>query len=124
MTSRLRPGVRAIDRLMKANPGTSVARMTPEQLARAQTMVIPDRGPASLLFGRLQRGVEVRKAKFPARHGELVDELQRGPADSSTGVDEGGVSHLAPTMRLPAGSRRVSTDPRRRDCDYRATAAR
>jgi acetyl esterase len=71
MVTRLRPGVRAIDRLMKANPGLSVAKMTPEQLARAQTTVIPDGGPASLFFGRLQSGVSVRTASFPARHGEL-----------------------------------------------------
>src|SRR6478752_2324399 len=71
MATKLRPGVRALDRVMKANPGTSVARMTPEQLARVQTMVIPDGGPATLIFGRLQRGVSVRTATFPARHGEV-----------------------------------------------------
>lgn len=71
MVTRLRPGVRAIDRVMKANPGFSVARMSPEQLTRAQSMVIPDRGPASLFFGRMRPGIEVRKAKFPARHGDL-----------------------------------------------------
>ena len=71
MVSRLRPGVRALDRLMKANGGFSVARMTPAQLERAQGVVIPDRGPASLLLGRRTRGVDVRTTTFPARHGEL-----------------------------------------------------
>lgn len=71
MATRLRPGVRAIDRLMKANPGFSVARMTPEQLTRVQATVIPDRGPANLFFGRRQAGISVRTTSFPARHGEL-----------------------------------------------------
>lgn len=71
MATKVLPGVRVLDRVMKAHPGTSVARMTAEQLARAQTMAIPDRGPASLFFGRLQDGVDVRTASFPARHGEL-----------------------------------------------------
>jgi len=71
MTAKVRPGVRVLDRVMKASSGTSVARMTPEQLARVQTLVIPDRGPASLIFGRLRDGVDVRTASFPARHGEL-----------------------------------------------------
>jgi acetyl esterase len=71
MATRLPPGVRAIDRVMKANPAFSVARMSPEQLARVQTTAIPDRGPASLFLGRLQRGVGVRTASFPGRHGDL-----------------------------------------------------
>lgn len=69
--TRIRPGIRALDRLMKANPGFSVARMTAEQLEKAQTAVIPDGPPASLLLGRLQRGIEVRTTSFPARHGDL-----------------------------------------------------
>ncbi len=71
MATRLPPGVRAIDRVMKSNPGFSVARMTPEQLAKVQQTVIPDRGPASLFLGRLQSGVAVRKDSFPARYGDL-----------------------------------------------------
>lgn len=71
MKARVRPGIRALDRLMKANPGFSVARMTAEQLERAQTTTIPDGGPASLVLGRLQPGVDVRTTTFPARHGEL-----------------------------------------------------
>lgn len=45
--------------------------MTPEKLAKVQETVIPDRGPASLFLGRLQPGVAVRKATFPARYGDL-----------------------------------------------------
>lgn len=56
---------------MKANPGFSVARMSAEQLEKAQSAVIPDGGPASLLLGRLQRGVDVRTTSFAARHGDL-----------------------------------------------------
>ena len=67
----LRPGVRVLDRLMKAGSGFSVARMTPEQLERAQQAVIPDGGVAGLFLGRLGSGVDVRTTTFPARHGEL-----------------------------------------------------
>jgi acetyl esterase len=69
--SKLRPGVRALDRLMKANAGFSVARMTPAQLEKAQTAVIPETGPASLFLGRRRKGVDVRTMTFPARHGDL-----------------------------------------------------
>ncbi|RYJ05011.1 MAG: alpha/beta hydrolase, partial [Actinomycetales bacterium] len=71
MDTRLRPGVRVLDRLMKANAGFSVARMTPAQLEEAQTAVIPDSGPAALFLGRMAKGVDVRMSSFPARHGEL-----------------------------------------------------
>ena len=71
MSTRLRPGVRVLDRLMKATPGMSVARMSAEQIARAQATVIPDGGVAGLLLGRLRKGVEVRTSSFPARHGEV-----------------------------------------------------
>ncbi|MFC5495405.1 alpha/beta hydrolase [Nocardioides caricicola] len=71
MTTRLRPGVRAIDRVMKANPAFSVARMSPERLTKVQSTIIPDRGPANLFLGRLQRGVAVLTSTFQARHGEL-----------------------------------------------------
>jgi acetyl esterase len=69
--ANLHPGVRILDRIMKANPGFSVARMTPEQLERAQTTVIPDGGVAGLFLGRLAPGVDVRTTTFPARHGDL-----------------------------------------------------
>lgn len=69
--TRVRPGIRALDRLMKANPRFSVARMTAEQLERVQATVIPDGAPASLVLGRLQPGVDVRTTSFPARHGDL-----------------------------------------------------
>jgi acetyl esterase len=71
MSTTLPPGVRALDRIMKAGSAFSVARMTPEQLARVQEAVIPDRGPAGLLLGRRQRGVDVWTTTFPARHGEI-----------------------------------------------------
>ena len=67
----LRPGIRALDRLFKATPSLSVARMTPGQLARVQNAVIPDRGIAALLLGRPRPGVEIRTTSFPARHGDL-----------------------------------------------------
>lgn len=63
--------MRVLDRLMKSVPGASVARMTPEQLARAQETVIPDGGVAGLFLGRLPKGVDVRTTTFPARHGDL-----------------------------------------------------
>ena len=71
MTTKLRPGIRALDRLMKSNPTMSVAKMTNEQLQKAQTAVIPDGGPAGLFLGKLQKGVDVRTTTFPARHGDL-----------------------------------------------------
>ena len=49
----------------------SVAKMTGEQLERAQTTVIPDGGPADLLLGRRRKGVEVRSDALEARHGQL-----------------------------------------------------
>ncbi|GAA4712259.1 alpha/beta hydrolase [Nocardioides conyzicola] len=71
MSSKLRPGVRALDTFLKANPAMSVARMTNEQLQRAQTAVIPDGGVTSLFLGKLQKGVDVRSTTFAARHGDL-----------------------------------------------------
>jgi acetyl esterase len=71
MESKLRPGVRALDRLMKANAGFSVARMTPAQLEKAQTTVVPDGVAADLFLGRRAKGVDVRTTSFPARHGDL-----------------------------------------------------
>ncbi|MFC6344525.1 hypothetical protein ACFP8W_21260, partial [Nocardioides hankookensis] len=70
-TTKLRLGVRALDRLMKSTPAMSVAKMTPEQLEKAQTTVIPDGGVAALLLGRLRKGVTVRTDSFPARGGDL-----------------------------------------------------
>lgn len=69
--ARLRPGVRLLDRVMKANAGFSVARMTPEQLDKAQTTAIPDGAPASLFLGRRAPGVDISTTSFPARHGDL-----------------------------------------------------
>jgi acetyl esterase len=56
---------------MKSIPSMSVARMTPDQLAKVQSTVIPDGGPAALLLGRPRPGVEIRGSSFAARHGEL-----------------------------------------------------
>lgn len=69
--ANLHPGVAVLDRIMKASPSFSVARMTPAQLERAQTVVIPDGGVAGLFLGRLAHGVDVRTTTFPARHGEV-----------------------------------------------------
>ncbi|MGB0100455.1 MAG: alpha/beta hydrolase [Nocardioides sp.] len=71
METRLRPGVRVLDRLMKASSGLSVARMTPAQLEKAQGAAIPDGGPAALFLGRRAPGVDVRTTSFAARHGDL-----------------------------------------------------
>ena len=71
MASTIRPGVRLLDRLMKAVPSMSVARMSAEQLARVQGAVIPDGGPADLLPGRPRRGVTIRTDALRVRHGEL-----------------------------------------------------
>lgn len=67
----LRPGIRALDRLMKSVPGMSVARMTPGQLAKVQSAAIPDGGPIGLVLGRPRAGVEIRTDSFAARHGDL-----------------------------------------------------
>lgn len=64
-------GVRVLDRMMRATPGMSVARMSPEQLARLQQKAIPEGGVVDLILGRRARGVEVRSGTFPARHGDL-----------------------------------------------------
>ena len=69
--TRLRPGVRLLDRLMKANAGFSVARMTPEQLEKAQTAVIPEGAPVDLFLGRRAPGIDISTTSFPARHGDL-----------------------------------------------------
>lgn len=71
MVTTLRPGVRALDRLLKASPAMSVARMTAEQLERAQTVALPDGGVTALLLGRVRRGIDVRPTTMQVRHGEL-----------------------------------------------------
>lgn len=71
MEAKLRPGVRLVDRLMKASSGLSVARMTPAQLERVQSAVIPDGWPAAVFLGRPAPGVDIRSTTFPARHGDL-----------------------------------------------------
>jgi acetyl esterase/lipase len=71
MSTKLPAGVRAIDRIMKSSPSTSIARMSAEQLEKAQTTVIPDGGPAALFLGRLQKGVGVRTTSYAAPHGEV-----------------------------------------------------
>ncbi len=69
--ARLRPGVRLIDALMRASPSASVARMDEAALLKLQETVIPDGGIASLLLGRLQKGVDVTTSCFPAPHGDV-----------------------------------------------------
>lgn len=49
----------------------SVAKMSLEQLERAQATVIPDRGPASLFLGRPRKDVAIRTDVLQARHGDL-----------------------------------------------------
>ncbi|MCD4532845.1 alpha/beta hydrolase [Nocardioides sp. cx-169] len=72
---RLPPGVRAIDRLMKANKNFSIERMDERALERAQTTVIPDAGLgailAGLVIGRARAGVTIATSSFPAEHGEV-----------------------------------------------------
>jgi acetyl esterase len=65
----LRPGVRILDRIMKASPVASVARLDAAALRRMQETVIPDRSPIALLLGRRQRGVRVTVGGFDASHG-------------------------------------------------------
>lgn len=72
---RLPVGVRAIDRLMKSNKAFSIEHMDDRALARAQTSVIPDAGPAalvaSLFLGRPRAGVTIATSAFPAAHGDV-----------------------------------------------------
>jgi acetyl esterase len=74
-TTRLTPGVRALELLAKATPFLSAAQMTAEQLERAQTAVIPDDGPSAFLLGlflgQRQKGVAVRTTSFRAGHGDV-----------------------------------------------------
>lgn len=49
----------------------SVAKMSVEQLERAQVTAIPERGPATLFLGRPRKGVAIRTGALQARHGDL-----------------------------------------------------
>lgn len=60
-----------LDRIMRSTPGVSVARMTAEQLERAQNFVIPDRSPINLFLGRRRPGVDVRATTIPGGHGDI-----------------------------------------------------
>jgi acetyl esterase len=72
---KLPAGVRAIDRLMKANKNFSIEHMDERALERAQTTVIPDAGPgalvAGLVMGRPRPGVTISTSSFPAAHGDV-----------------------------------------------------
>jgi acetyl esterase len=68
---QLRPGIRVLDRVMRASPMASVARMDEATLARAQAAAIPDRGPISLLLGRPRRDVRITTGAVPTPDGEL-----------------------------------------------------
>jgi acetyl esterase len=72
---KLPAGVRAIDRLMKANKNFSIEHMDERALERAQTTVIPDAGPAALVaglvMGRPRPGVTISTSSFPAAHGNV-----------------------------------------------------
>jgi acetyl esterase len=65
----LRPGIWLLDKLMKAGPGASVAKMDEATLVKAQATVLPDRGVISVMLGQAQRGVTVSTSDFPASHG-------------------------------------------------------
>jgi acetyl esterase len=69
--TKLPVGVRAIDAMFKVNPSVSIARMSVEQLEKVQSTVVPERGPAALFLGRLQKGVGVRTTSYAAPHGEV-----------------------------------------------------
>jgi len=71
MASPVRPGVRILDRLMKSVPSMSVARMSLEQLERAQLTEIPDGGAAAIFLGRPRKDVAIRADVLQARHGDL-----------------------------------------------------
>src|SRR6478735_252949 len=71
MASPVRPGVRILDRLMKSVPSMSVARMSLEQLERAQLTEIPDGGAAAIFLGRPRKDVAIRADVLQARRGGL-----------------------------------------------------
>jgi acetyl esterase len=56
---------------MKSVPSMSVAKMSVEQLERAQVTAIPDGGPATFFLGRPRKDVEIRSDVLQARHGDL-----------------------------------------------------
>lgn len=68
----LPPGVRLLDRIMKASPQASISRMDAAMLAKAQATVIPDRGAATLLLGRSRRSVAITTSGFEASHGAVL----------------------------------------------------
>lgn len=69
---RLLPGVQMLDRLMKARPETSIARMDADALLRAQNTVLPDGGAASLMLGRARRGVTVTTDALTSAQGHRL----------------------------------------------------
>lgn len=71
MTVRVPFGVRVIDRAMRLHPIFSISRMDEELLRRAQQTAIPDGGVASVVLGRLQKGVEVTTTSYAAPHGDV-----------------------------------------------------
>jgi acetyl esterase/lipase len=81
----LLPGVRLLDRIMKANPASSISRMDAAALAKAQTTAIPDRGVAAFLLGRAKRGVTITTSDFPASHGARLPLRIYRSRDAATG---------------------------------------
>lgn len=71
MTGKVPFGIRVVHRAMRLHPVFSIARMDAELLARVQQGAIPDGGVASLVLGRLQRGVEVTTTSYAAPHGDV-----------------------------------------------------
>jgi acetyl esterase len=71
MTVHLPLGVRLVDRVMRLHPMFDIVRMDADRLTRMQQAVLPDGGLASLVLGRLQKGVEVTTTSYAAPHGEV-----------------------------------------------------
>ena len=82
MTGKVPLGIRLIDRAMRLHPVFSISRMDAELLARVQQTAIPDGGVASLVLGRLQKGVSVSTTSYAAPHGDVPLRIYR-PASSS-----------------------------------------
>lgn len=70
-------GIRMIDRAMRLHPVFSISRMDADLLARAQQAVIPDGGVASLVLGRLAKGVSVSTTSYAPAHGEVPLRIYR-----------------------------------------------
>lgn len=84
---RLTPGLWLVDRVMRSHPDFSVSRMTPEDLLRVQSAVLPDGGPVSWVLGRRRRGVRVRTLEVDGPHGPLPLRVYTPPGPNSPDGD-------------------------------------